>query len=100
MEGVGVSIDTSHPRVLQAILDFYNSTLSIRAIGLGESTLHLYLTGENYIFDIIKVHVTSVIEPMSPVFVHLGGTIQFKSGQEHAGIEKAVWSSEDSSIIE
>ncbi len=100
LEGVGVSLELSHPRVLQANLDYYNGTLTVRALGIGVSNIHIYLSDQEYIFDLIKVHVTSIVDPPSPVFVHLGGTIQFRVGGNYSGVQKAIWASDDPHIVE
>ena len=97
---MGLSLDLSHPRVLQADLDYYNSTLTVRALGLGVSNIHIYMTDQDYVFDLIKVHVTSIVDPPSPVFVHVGGSIQFHVGGNYSGINKAIWASEDPHIVE
>ncbi len=101
IEGIEASIDVSHPRVLRADLDYYNSTLTVRALELGSSNIHIFLTGKEYVFDLIRVHVTSVIEPVSPVFVHVGGTVQFRTSYNYSGASgQSVWGSEDPNIIE
>ena len=86
--------------MLRADLDYYNGTLTVRALSLGISNIHVFLTGREYVFDVIKVHVTSIIEPVSPVFVHVGGTVQFRTTYNYTAIGKSVWGSEDPSIIE
>ena len=100
LEGVGISVELSHPRVLQADLDYYNSTLTVRALSLGVCNIHIYMTDQQYVFDLIKVHVTSIVDPPSPVFVHLGGSVQFRVGGNFSGVRKAVWASDDPHIVE
>lgn len=81
-------------------MDYYNASLTVRALGLGSSNIHVFIPGKEYIFDLIKVHVTSIIEPVSPVFVHVGGTVQFKASYNYSSNEKSVWGSDDPRIIE
>eukprot|EP01022_Parablepharisma_sp_SALTPOND_P034856 TRINITY_DN932_c0_g1_i1.p1 TRINITY_DN932_c0_g1~~TRINITY_DN932_c0_g1_i1.p1 ORF type:complete len:2036 (-),score=158.71 TRINITY_DN932_c0_g1_i1:14-6121(-) len=100
VEGIDAQIDISHPRVLRADLDYYNGTLTVRALSLGTSNIHIFMPGRERTFDLVKVHVTSIIEPVSPVFVHIGGTVQFKTSHNYSGLGKAVWGSEDPSILE
>ena len=78
IEGISVSIEMSHPTVLESEFDFYNSTLILKAKGSGESIVHIFLTNNPNIFDVFKVRVTSVVKPLSPVFLHEGGEVSFK----------------------
>ena len=78
IEGISITVEMSHPTVLDAELDNYNTTLTITARGSGESVVHIYLTDKPHIFDVFKVRVTSVVKPLSPVFLHEGGEVSFK----------------------
>jgi len=99
-EGIDAMIDLSHPRVVRADLDYYNSTLTVRALSLGSSNIHIFFPGREDIFDLVRVHVTSVIEPVSPVFVHVGGTVQFRTSFNYSSLGRPVWGSEDPTILE
>ena len=73
----------------------------MRALELGSSNIHVFLSGKEYVFDLIRVHVTSIIEPISPVFVHVGGTVQFRTSYNYStSTEQSIWGSEDVSILE
>jgi hypothetical protein len=78
IEGVEVGIELSHPRVLSAKLDQYNSSIEMVAEGSGECNVVVYLVKAPHIFDTFKVRVSSVVKPSSPVHVHVGGEVQFK----------------------
>jgi hypothetical protein len=78
IEGIDVGIELSHPRVVSAQLDYFNSTISLKAEGSGECNIVVYLSKNPLIFDIFKVRVSSVVKPFSPVNVHVGGIVKFK----------------------
>jgi hypothetical protein len=95
VEGISLRVDISHPGVIRADLDYYNSTLTVRALALGNAILHIYK--EDYILDIIRVQVSSVIDSSTHIFVHLGGTVQFKNLQGYP--ENKGWVSDNPSVI-
>ena len=77
IEGIPVSFQISHPRVLEAKMDRFNQSLTLVPRGLGESNVLIYLTKNPEIFDVVKVKVAAVIEPSSPVSLHLGSEVEF-----------------------
>ena len=99
-KGAMIEFDISHPKVLNAKLDYFNSTISISAVGLGASVIHVYYTDkERLLLDIIKIHVSSIIEPIGPIEVHLGGTVKFKTTSNYTQTNKASWESENTKIM-
>lgn len=78
IEGIEVGFELSHPRVVSASLDQYNSSIALRAEGSGECNVIVYLVKQPHIYDIFKVRVSSVVKPHSPVQVHVGADIKFK----------------------
>ena len=68
----------SHPRVVEVQLDHYNQTMTLVAHGSGDCNVVLYMTDRPRIFDVIRVRVSSIVKPLSPVFLHLGGEVDFK----------------------
>lgn len=73
-----MAMELSHPRVVRAELDYTtNSTLKLHAQGPGECNIIVYLVNSPHIYDIIKVRVTSVVMPQSPVNLHVGGEVNF-----------------------
>ena len=67
IEGIEVGIELSHPRVVTASLDHYNSTINIKAEGTGECNVLIFLVKNPNIYDVFKVKVSSVVKPYSPV---------------------------------
>jgi hypothetical protein len=57
------------------------------------------------IMDVVRVRVSSVVRPLSPVYLHLGGTVEFrilddddyKQNPNFQG--NNVWKSSDSNIL-
>jgi len=96
IEGISVGFELSHPRVLSAFLNEFNSSLQLKAEGSGECNVVVYLLKQPQIYDIFKVRVQSVVKPHSPVNVHVGGEISFKimnDNQQVAASDDIVWSS-------
>jgi hypothetical protein len=50
----------------------------MRAEGSGECNVIVYLVKQPQIFDVFRVRVSSVVKPYSPVYLHVGGQVQFK----------------------
>ena len=78
IEGVHVGIELSHPRVVSASLDQFNSTLTLQSEGSGECNVVLYLISNPAIFDVFRVRVATIVQPSSPVYLHVGSEISFK----------------------
>ena len=76
--GVGVGIHLSHPRVIQTSLDQFNQTLTIQSLGSGDCNIFIFLEEHPHVFDVIRVRVSGVVLPGSPVYMHVGGEINFK----------------------
>lgn len=68
----------SHPKVLQIHIDEMTQTLTINAQGSGDCSILVYLENNPLVFDVIKVRVSSIVRPLSPVFLHVGGQVEFK----------------------
>jgi hypothetical protein len=75
IEGIELGIELSHPKVVSARLDQYNSTIIMNAEGSGECNVLVYLIKNPQIYDVFRVRVSSVVKPYSPVHVHVGGDI-------------------------
>jgi len=99
---VNVGIELSHPRVVKAELDRYNSGLTLKSQGTGECNVKLYLIDNPAIFDVFKVRVATLVQPGSPVHLHLGSDVTFKivadslNSLPPGGIR---WSSSDTGIL-
>jgi hypothetical protein len=78
IEGLEVGILQSHPRVVSVQLDHYNQTMTLVSLGSGDCNVVLYLVDRQYIFDVIRVRVSSIVKPLSPVFLHVGGEVAFR----------------------
>lgn len=106
IEGISVGVELSHPRVVKAKLDQYNSTLILEAQGNGECNVVVYLIERPEVFDVIKVRVTSVVSPGSPIMLHVGGEVLFQviddeqQWQAEQATFKPTWSSSDPSVLE
>lgn len=73
IEGIELGIELSHPKVVSATLNDKNSTIALKAEGSGECNIVVYLLKQPHIYDIFKVRVSSVVKPISPVILHIGG---------------------------
>ena len=59
-------------------LDYYNQTLTLEGLGGGDCNIVLFLVERQHIFDVIRVRVSSEVRPKSPVYLHLGGEIEYR----------------------
>ena len=64
--------------MVTAELDRYNSKLTLQSQGSGECNVVLYLIENPSIFDVFKVKVATLVQPGSPVHLHLGSEVNFK----------------------
>lgn len=94
--GVDLFVENSHPHIVKATLDYYNSTLNLNALGIGEANIKIF-TKEN-IFDVIRVKVLSSVLPYSPVQVHVGGTVQFVFADKETPAN-AKWTTNNNAIL-
>jgi hypothetical protein len=57
------------------------------------------------IMDVVRVRVSSVVRPLSPVYLHLGGTVEFRildddDYKQNPNLQgNNVWKSSDSNIL-
>lgn len=68
----------SHPRVVSVELDYFNQTITLTGQGSGDCNIVLYMADRPHIFDVIRVRVCSIVKPLSPVYLHLGGEVEFR----------------------
>jgi hypothetical protein len=103
IEGIHVGTELSHPSVVSAELDAFNSTVTLRSVGSGECNVVLYLVNNPAIFDVLRVKVATLVQPSAPVYVHVGGEIAFKvmkDGPEPVVREGITWSSDQPSVLD
>ena len=80
-------------------------------MGQGDCNIFLFLEDHPHIFDVIRVRVSGVVQPLSPVFLNLGGEINFrlestdhlsanKDAQLQAGGKQQVlWNSGNTAVL-
>ena len=44
----------------------------------GDCNILIYLEDNPQVFDLVRVRVSSVVQPISPVHLHLGGQVEFR----------------------
>lgn len=76
LDNVHLRVKVTNTKVLSATISD-GSLLNLRAISAGTSICIVYLEANPHIYDIFFVNVGSIVNPSSPVFVHVGGIIQF-----------------------
>lgn len=99
MEGLSVGVTLSHPRVVSVQMDYYNQTMTIVSEGSGDCNIVVYLEDHPHVFDVIRVRVSSIVQPLSPVYLHVGGEVEFRVESVEARSGAVRWSSSDSSIL-
>jgi len=97
-------VTLSHPRVVSVNLDYHNETMTIMSEGSGDCNILIYLKDYPHIFDVIRVRVSSIVQPLSPVYLHLGGEVEFRvesteSSQKSMSQPGIRWSSSTPSIL-
>lgn len=103
IEGVNLMVELSHPRVVTAQLDNYNQTLTLISQGSGECNVILYLENHPEIFDVIRVRVSTIVEPLSPVDLHVGGEVKFaikNSYSSDSDSNSIRWASSNSEVLQ
>lgn len=66
---------------------------------IGATLCTVSLESNPFIFDLFLIIVDSIITPSSPVFLHVGGSVQFNVLSKN-GETKEKWFTNDNSIIE
>lgn len=100
-DNVHLRVKVTNTKVLSATISD-GSLLNLRAISSGTSICTVYLEANPHIYDIFFVNVGSIVNPSSPVLVHIGGIIQFsilqgKGRNENYNSKK--WSSSNEGIL-
>lgn len=76
-------------------------------MGSGDCNIFLFLEDHPHIFDVVRVRVSGIVQPLSPVFLHLGGEINFRvestdnsvaNDQSSQGAQ-VVWSSSNPGVL-
>jgi len=55
------------------------------------------------VFDVVRVRVTSIVKPPSPVMLHVGGLVQFRimsEKQEGHEMKGAIWSANQPHLLD
>ena len=97
--GMDVGLQNSNSKVVSASLEERNSTLVIRSQYVGDAIIKVYLNNDPRVRDLISIRVSSVMKPVAPVSLHLGGEVQFETSHNSPAGVKGQWSVEDSSVL-
>jgi hypothetical protein len=108
IQRLGVQVQLSHPQVLSAELDQFNQSLTLTPRAKGDCLVKVFLSKQPSVFDSFKVRVASVIEPNSPVALHLGSSVEFKVDPNELdskqlnqlSAQALTWTSSNSRIVE
>ena len=98
--GINVGLEVSNSRVVQASLENKNSTLKIRSQYVGDTIVKVFLLNKPEIKDIFLVEVSSVMKPVSPLVLHIGGEAQFETTHNSPAGTSGTWSAENPSIMQ
>lgn len=105
VEGINIRYSLSHPRVLHVHIDEMTQVMTIDAHGSGDCAIFLYLENNPNIFDVIRVKVSSIVRPLSPVYLHVGGEVVFKvtnpddSNSIDSGSSNLSWKSNSPKVL-
>ena len=106
IEGPRIAFSLSHPKVVNVEIDSFTQTLSLKSQGQGDCNIFVYLESNPSIFDVLRVRVQSIVRPLSPVILHVGGVVNFKVINPDDGNSEfeetrqgAQWLSGDNSVL-
>jgi len=75
-------------------------------LGSGDCNIFLFLEEHPHVFDVIRVRVSGVVQPLSPVYLHVGGEINFRvestdttTKNDSTGKAQVIWSSGNPSVL-
>merc|ERR1719491_2172191 len=78
-------------------------------MGSGDCNIFLFLEDHPHIFDVIRVRVSGVVQPLSPVYLNLGGEINFRlestdhldssKDPQQGGKQQVVWNSGNPAVL-
>lgn len=96
LRGIEFDVRVTDPQTVTAELSADKEEIILRGSRSGQSQLYISVVGQPDIYDVVSIHTMILLEPLSPVEVHVGGNIQFRSLQGVVG----EWRSEDPSILQ
>jgi len=87
-------------------MDSFSQTLTLITQGQGDCNIFVFLESNPSIFDVVRVRVSSIVRPLSPVVLHVGGVVNFKvinPDEGHSQFSEpgqgAQWQTGDNSIL-
>ncbi|KAL4472934.1 hypothetical protein ABPG72_007811 [Tetrahymena utriculariae] len=101
LDNVHLRVKVTNTKVLSATISD-GSLLNLRAISAGHSICIVYLEANPHIYDIFFVNVGSIVSPSSPVFIHIGGSVQFSVLQAKSSGDRFSskrWSSSNENVL-
>ena len=100
IEGIEVDFQLSHPQVISAELDEFNSTITLRPQSAGECNVKVYLRNDPKVFDIFRVNVATIVQPSAIAHVHIGAQVNFTiEANKFESFDDLIWSSSNSNIF-
>ena len=100
VEGIEVDFQLSHPQVISAELDEFNSTLILKPKSAGECNVLVYLRNDPKVFDIFKVNVATIVQPSAVAHLHIGAQVNFTvEANKHESFNDLIWSSSNSNVF-
>ena len=77
--------------------------MAVQSIGSGDCNIFIFLRDHPHIYDVVRVRVSGIVQPVSPVYLHLGGEINFRVESTDSTSEnpeaKVRWSSSNPSVL-
>lgn len=97
--GIDIGLEVSNSRVVQAVLENRNTTLKIRSQYVGDTLVKVFLNNNPLVKDLILVSVSSVMKPVAPVYLNLGGEVQFQTTHSTPAGVSGLWTAENPNIV-
>jgi hypothetical protein len=100
IEGIEVDFQLSHPQVISAELDSYNSSITLRPKSAGECNVMVFLRNDPKVFDMFKVKVATIVQPSAIAHLHIGAEVNFTvEADKFESFDNLIWSSSNSNIF-
>jgi nuclear pore complex protein Nup210 len=97
--GINTALEVSDSRVVHAVLEKSNSTLHLRTQYVGSTLVKVYLIDRPEVYDLFQVTVSSVMKPMSPLHLNLGGEATFQTTHIVPAGERGHWAVDNPHIL-
>lgn len=92
-------VQSSDPSVIEVELTHDRDSILVKSKNLGTAIISVSLYNDSSIYDVFPITVGSIVQPESPINVHVGGRIKFSVTNEMFENSKTRWNSNDEGLM-